>query len=152
MSYGPSNKKYIATRKCPECGKDNLLIYDNGTYHCGNCGAAGLLSAKGVRHYAKDPAIRAKLTNEYVLLDFIDCPKCGAVIAEQPCEFCRRRENTALDCPKTADCSMMQGLQSGNPTCPFDFDQSECPTFGNMREMRDAFCSEDGEIDGNLHR
>lgn len=87
MNAEPSNKQVIATKKCFECGKKMLHIYDNGTYHCGNCLCGGMISAEKARHLMKDEEVKSKVKDDYVFRTFI-CKKCHAVITELPCRFC----------------------------------------------------------------
>ena len=66
MSFGEDTRKIAVIKKCPDCGKNNLIIYTNGTVHCGNCLMGGMLPAKKYKHLLADKEIIEKVKNEYV--------------------------------------------------------------------------------------
>lgn len=90
--------RVIATiKKCPDCQNNNLIIYTNGTIHCGNCLMGGMLPAKKYRHLLSDDEVIEKVDNKYVF-NTILCKMCEAIIQEYPCKWCKYCGGNCSEC------------------------------------------------------
>ena len=70
MSAEVETREVATIKKCPDCRHNNLIIYTNGTVHCGNCLMGGMLSVKKYRNLLTDKEIIENVNNEYVFKTF----------------------------------------------------------------------------------
>lgn len=97
MSLGIDKRELAIIKKCPDCNKNNLIIYTDGACHCGYCLMGGMINAKKYRHFLKDKEIIEKVNNEYVFNTML-CKRCEGIIEEYPCRWCKYCGGNCPEC------------------------------------------------------